>query len=298
VGYLRSFPNGRFAEIAQLRLARLLAEDEKLAAEKRQREEQRQAAENKRIEQASRSETVQAAAVQSPAPATAASPAPGQAPRPAAAATAAEPVLDIQAGAAVPMLIAPSANPFSAGRYPLGRIYSVGDTAVIRQSDYLTGVEERTVTVRVTRVDPDADRVEYNDGRSITDLMGNFIKNGPIEFDSPVQFSPAEFQVGKKWTAAFRRTLNGSTSNNYFDLHITRRETITVPAGSFDCFRIEGQGWNMTAGAQLEVNLWLVPGLNFSVRREFVARNRMGRFGQTERHELVSLRQHAIGRLS
>jgi hypothetical protein len=293
VGYLRSFPNGRFAEIAQLRLARLLAEDEKLAAEKRQREEQRQATENKRIELASRSETVQAAAVQSPAPATAASPTPGLAPRPAA-----EPVLDIQAGAAVPMLIAPSANPFSAGRYPLGRIYSVGDTAVIRQSDYLTGVEERTVTVRVTRVDPDADRVEYNDGRSITDLMGNFIKNGPIEFDSPVQFIPAEFQVGKKWTAAFRRTLNDNTSNNYFDLHITRRETITVPAGSFDCFRIEGLGWNMTVGAQLEVNLWLVPGLNFAVRREFVTRNRMGRFGQTERHELVSLRQHAIARLS
>ena len=40
VSYLQTFPNGRFAEIAQLRLARLLAEDEKLAAEKRQREEQ------------------------------------------------------------------------------------------------------------------------------------------------------------------------------------------------------------------------------------------------------------------
>jgi hypothetical protein len=35
INYLRNFPNGRFAEIAQMRLARLLAEAEQLAAEKR-----------------------------------------------------------------------------------------------------------------------------------------------------------------------------------------------------------------------------------------------------------------------
>ncbi len=392
--YLREFPNGRFAEIAQLRLGRLLAEQEQRAAEERQREEQRRrderqgiereqrerealrlaeeqrlaeekrladerrlanelrlaterrqreeqrlreaqrkqdesarleaarrleqetlAAERKRQEQeallatqlaerrqrerieserlALEKQRQEAERVQRERDAQKA-----VAPAAATAAAGTRPVLDIQAGNPVPPLVPPSTNPFSAGRYPLGRIYTVGDTAVLRQSDYLTGVEERTYTVRVTRVDPDADRVEYNDGRSITDLMGNFIKNGPIEFDSPVQFSPAEFQVGKKWTAAFRRTLNGKTSNAYYDLHIVKRETITVPAGSFDCFRIEGQGWNTTVGARLEVNLWLMPGLNFAVRREFVTRNKMGRFGQTERHELVSLRQHAVGRLS
>jgi uncharacterized caspase-like protein len=43
-GYLRNFPNGRFAEIAQLRLARLLAEAEQLAAEERRRAEERQRA--------------------------------------------------------------------------------------------------------------------------------------------------------------------------------------------------------------------------------------------------------------
>jgi hypothetical protein len=213
--------------------------------------------------------------------------------------TIAAPMLDIRAGVEVPRLIAPSSNPFSAGRYPLGRIYTVGDSAVFRQSDYLSGIEERTYSVRVTRVDYDEDRVEYNDGMAITDLMGNFIKNGPVEFDTPVQFSPAEFQIGKKWTAAFRRTQNDKTSNAYYELQIVKRETITVPAGSFDCFHIEGRGWNTTNGARLEANLWLVPGLNCSVRRELLARNRMGRFGQTERHELVSLRQHATspGRL-
>ena len=392
--YLREFPNGRFAEIAQLRLGRLLAEQEQRTAGERQREEQRRQDEKQRIErerrerealrlaeeqrqaeekrladerrlanelrlaterrqreeqrlreaQRKQDESARLEAARRLEQETLATERKRQeqeallatqlaerrqrerleserlalekqrqeaervqgereaqktfAPTAATPAAGSKPALDIQAGAPVPQLVAPSDNPFSAGRYPLGRIYTVGDTAVIRQSDFLTGVEERTATIRVTRVDTDADRVEYNDGRSITDLMGNFIKNGPVEFDSPVQFSPGEFQVGKKWTAAFRRTQNGKISNAYFDLHIIGRETITVPAGSFDCFRIEGRGWNTTVGARLEVNLWMVPGLNFAVRREIVTRNRRGQFGQTERHELVSLYQHAIGRLS
>jgi hypothetical protein len=126
--------------------------------------------------------------------------------------------------------------------------------------------------------------------------MGNAIKNGEIVFDSPVQFIPAEFQLGKKWTAAFRRTQNDKTTNAYYDLQIVKRETISVPAGSFDTFLIEGSGWNTTMNSRLEVRLWLVPGVNFAIRREFVVRNQW-RFIQTERHELAALRQRIVGSL-
>ncbi len=374
VSYLQTFPNGRFAEIAQLRLARLLAEDEKLAAEKRQRDEQkrldqermererarlakaqvlaaerkqieeqqlqeqrrreeeqqrlearrreeqerldrerlriaeaerlaaerkqqeaqRQAAEQKRIEQEKQTQAAAAkpVAVQESAAPPVPGPATSPSPRPAATEPSGKPALDIRAGVPVPALIVPSANPYSAGRFPLGRIFTVGDTATVRQTDILTGVEERTYNPRVTGVDYDEDRVEYNNGRSITDLMGNFIKNGEVEFDTPVQFIPAELQVGKKWTAAFRRTKDGQQSNAYYDLQIVKRETITVPAGRFDTFLIEGNGWNITNSARLETKLWLVPGLNFAIRREFVTRNQRGAYRQTERHELVALRQH------
>lgn len=334
VSYLRSFPNGRFAEIAQVRLARLLAEDEKLAAEKRQREEeqrleqeriaeqqrlaterrqleehqlkearrreeeQKRLSENQRLERERKSiaAAAQLAASQTPSPATATSSAAG--PRPAASAKdAGKPALDIRAGVAVPLLIAPSANPFSAGRYPLGRIYTVGDRATFRQTDILTGIEERTYSPRVTRVDYEQDRVEFNNGNIISDLMGNTLKNGAVEFDSPVQFIPAEFQVGKKWTAAFRRTQNDKTTNAYYDMQIVKRETIRVPAGSFDTFLIEGNGWNTTVSSRLEARLWLVPGVNFAIRREFVVRTQRGGLSQTERHELVSLRQQVIGSL-
>ena len=410
VGYLRSFPNGRFAEIAQMRLARLLAEVEMLAAEERQREEQarvaaeqsrlaeqqRVAAERERVriakeqllaverkqaeehlkrqeeklgaearrkmeeerlererqrlaeaerlaqerkqqeqqrqelerqqatelerlarEQKQLEEQRQAVGQQrmeqqrlaaeaaKPVPVPAAGvgtkPKPGPERKPAPTAmetsTTETVALDIRAGLPVPTLIAPSANPFSAGRYRLGRIYTVGDVAVVRQSDILTGIEERTFSPRVTKVDYEEDRVEYNNGLVITDLMGNSIKNGDVEFESPVQFTPAEFQVGRKWTAAFRRTQNGRTSNASFEMQIVKRETITVPAGSFDTFRIEGEGWNMTFGNRREVKIWLVPGLNFSVRSESITRDKFGRFAQAERRELVALRQQAIGAL-
>ena len=51
----------------------------------------------------------------------------------------------------------------------------------------------------------------------------------------------------------------------------------------------------MTFGARLDVNIWMVPGLIFPVRRDWITRDRRGRFTNTERHELVSLRQQAIG---
>ena len=132
-------------------------------------------------------------------------------------------------------------------------------------------------------------------GKAIWDLMGNVIKSGDKEFDAPQQFTPAEFQVGKKWTAAFISTRDGLVSNVYFDLQIVRREKVNVPAGVFDAFRIEGQGWNTTHGARFEVILWLVPGLNFQVKREMIKHNPRGRLKDTERHELISLRQQAIG---
>ncbi|MCX7150199.1 MAG: caspase family protein [Rhodocyclales bacterium] len=296
VGYLRTFPNGRFAEIAQMRLTRLLADIEKqrldreqqdtakadkLAAEKRQ-EEQRQTEEQKRREQ----EKLAPAAKPAPTAATASAP----------VAVAVPGTFMINIGAGLPMLalMAPSDNPFSAGRYPLGRIFTVGDEATIMQTDILTSVEEKTHTRRVTRVNYDEDRVEFNDGLIITDLMGNAIKSGPVEFDTPVQWTPAEFQIGKKWTAAFRRTQNGVTSNASFDLQIMKRETITVPAGTFDTFRIEGEGWNLTFGVRGEMKIWLVPGLNFPVKSEQIRRDKWGRLFRTEREELVSLRQQTI----
>ena len=280
-----------------------IAEAERLAAERQRLESDRRRQEQEKLAlaKAEQEAIVKPAPVQA-APSLATPPVPvtgpALSPESTTAAAASPPrraaMIDIREGVAVPTLIAPSANPFSAGRYPLARIYTVGDSATSRQTDLLSGIEEKTRTARVTRVDYDEDRVEYNQGAIITDLMGNTLKWGPVEYDTPVQFSPAEFQVGKKWTAAFHRLKNGSTSNVSFDMKIVKRETITVPAGTFDTFRIEGEGWNFTRGSRREVKFWMVPGLNFAVRSESVTRDRRGRFTETARLELVSLRQQTF----
>jgi hypothetical protein len=247
IGYLHRHPNGRFAEIAQVRLGRLLPKLRR-----------------------------------SPPPVAT------------TAAAAAPAAIDIRPGGAVPAFLQKQENPYSAGLYPLDRHYTVGDEATFRESDLLTNQEVRVYTHRVTRVVPEQDRVEINDGKVILDMMGNSLKNGPITFDVPLQLSPAELQVGKKWTAAFKRTADGQTSTAFYDLHIAAREKVGVPAGEFDAFRIEGVGWNQTFGSRLQVTLWLLPGLGFPVKREWITRNRRGDYRNTERHELVSLRQQHV----
>lgn len=251
VAYLREYPNGKFSEIAQVRLGRLLAGVER-------RPPPAPKADAAKLSAAAQAETSRADASKMLA---------APAPRP-----------------------VPSANPYSAGTHPLGRKYTVGDEASFLETDYLTGVEVRRYANRVTRVDEDADRVELNDGAIVTDTMGNSLKSGQIEFDAPLQFLPAELQLGKKWTASFKRMDRGQVTYAYYELHIVSREKVKVPAGEFDAFRIEGRGWNRSVGSQLEVNLWVVPGLNFHVKWEWVVNNR-GRFVVTQRHELVAYRQ-------
>ena len=74
-------------------------------------------------------------------------------------------------------------------------------------------------------------------------------------------------------------------------MQIVRKEKIVVPAGEFDAFRVEGTGWNNTFGTRLETTYWLVPGLNFPVKREFTTRLSNGKYNNADRYELVSLRQ-------
>ena len=208
--------------------------------------------------------------------------------------TIAAPMIDIRVGVPVPVIIPPSANPYSAGRYANNRIYTIGDEATYRVSDLLSGVEQRTYTRRVTRVNLDEDRVEFNNGRIITDSMGNSIKTGTTEFAAPRQWNPAEFQVGKKWIAAFQGTERGVTWNTVHNMQIVKRETITVPAGTFDTFRIEGEGANITLGIRGEMTRWLVPGLNCVVRDEQIRLNRNGTYSAAYKQELISVRQHII----
>jgi hypothetical protein len=283
--YVRTFPNGRFAEIAQAKVSSIQAESKKQAL------------------------------VTAPA---------------STSATRAQ-AIEIQAGSAIPAHLLPPANPFSAGTYPLGRKFTVGDETFYRELNLLTGRQERRA-LRVIEAaglikltdeppPPEPNDKTYDAGRervTITaDLMGNTLAREvadlylgnlvtKFEYDAPLQFAPEQLQVGKKWRAAsvIRRVVSGpyrnagieTKSQQSFDIRVVRREKVSVPAGTFDAFRIEftGIGSDSTGVYTLERTHWLVPGLNSLVRSESIVFSN-GLLTAHARTELVSVRQQASG---
>ncbi|CAN5360270.1 hypothetical protein BH11PSE11_BH11PSE11_20330 [soil metagenome] len=265
INYLRNFPNGRFGEIAQLRLARLLQEVER------------------------RSDAFVAAV-----PAGIGAGAPKAGPLLPAAETAMPvlPAIVLEKGGAWPQLLQPSANPYSAGVYRLARIFTVGDEVVFRESDLVANVQSVIIS-RVTKVDLEAGRVEFEDGKLISDLMGNLMKYPGVETDIPIQYAPLELQIGKKWRAAYRQSRGGVSSSIYYDFQVARREILDSELGAIDCFKVEGEGRINNTGAVLRAQLWMVPGLNASLRREYEVWSR-GKKVEHKRYDLVSMRQQVF----
>jgi hypothetical protein len=99
--------------------------------------------------------------------------------------------------------------------------------------------------------------------------------------------------VGKRWSTRFD-VIGGDGGTADFDFRIAGRETVTVPAGTFDCFRIEGRGVNnQTFRPPVDISLtfWRAPA---QVRRPIKAEEKKWHRQQVntwERRELVSYRQ-------
>jgi hypothetical protein len=218
----------------------------------------------------------------------------------------AAPLLVLGPGLPVPELFRAPPNPHSAGLYPIGRRFTVGDEATLTLTplrDLLATAQP--YTVRVTAVDEARERVEVNGGDVVWDLTGNHVKVGGVIFDPPRQVFPSELYVGKRWRAVYRRTQlvaegrleAGSVGYVEVELGIVGRERLAIAAGEFEAFRVEGRG--RSGRLSLEEALWLVPYLNFPLRwdrsafwESFLRRDYL----YAERRELVSARQFAIDR--
>lgn len=215
------------------------------------------------------------------------------------------PLIEIAKGLPVPEVFRGPPNPHAAGKYPLGRRFTVGDEGVGVLSSPI-GSRPREYTVRVTKVDEERDRVEWASGgvmgAFVSDLMGNASEAGGVAFDPPRQFLPAELYVGNRWRAAYRETqveareglLLNDTRLVTYQFSIVGRERITVPSGEFDAFRIEGHG--RVGNFILEERIWVLPYFNFQVRWDRL------RYGPpfnslrwSNSRENVSARQYAMG---
>ncbi len=137
--------------------------------------------------------------------------------------------------------------PFRAGeKYAYGRL------------DLMDLAEKARFDSSVLKIDKD--EVVFNDGKTVTDLFGNNVRAPDGRKWTPYQFFIDDYQIGKRWQAQFLVTQeNGKQTNVSFDLRVVGRERITLPGGTFDAFRIEASGVNLSDGTTLERTAWVAP---------------------------------------
>ena len=185
-------------------------------------------------------------------------------------------------------------NPFTKGTLQLDTHYKVGDVFRYREIDMLTQLELRTYGHRVTAITDS--EVIVNNGRLITDFLGNPIQNPQgVRFPGS-QFYVPEYSVGKRWSARYQRILpDGQKFDVEYDFRVTTKEQAQVPAGSFDAFRIQGSGWteanNNSGSIQLQSVYWIAPGVRRAIAWETLDKHSNGRIRSSERRELVFYKQ-------
>ena len=182
-------------------------------------------------------------------------------------------------------------NPYTQGSMRADVAFKVGDTYSYVVLDRDTKEELRRLTARVTAITDEG--IEFGNGALVLDRLGNTVKLRDGRRFSPRQDQPLEYAVGKRWRTRFTTTLkSGRTFDSDFEFRITRRERISVPAGSFDCYVIEGEGWSVNEASGIKTQIankrWMAPD---KVRRPIVYeqyRKVAGRAGAPKRNEYKS----------
>ncbi len=177
-------------------------------------------------------------------------------------------------------------NPFTKGS-AFTRIAKVGDAYTYREVILTSKHERRTFTEVVTQV---TDTVAIHDTGLVTDLLGNQLRHRRGNVNSPAQYVPQEFAIGKRWGTRYDVTSpKGVTFQEEQNIHVVTREEVTVPAGTFNAFFLEGRGSNSNPAGAIEFTTrrWFVPEFQRPVARERASR-RDNKVFHTERLELVS----------
>ncbi|WP_155648721.1 caspase family protein [Burkholderia pseudomultivorans] len=179
-----------------------------------------------------------------------------------------------------------SQNPYSQGSEEAGRI-TLGDRYVYRFVDRLHQ-SERIFVHRVTRID--GERIEFNGGKFVTDLLGNPRREADGGVLGDNQLFASEYSIGKEWITRFDYMFpNGNVDVVELTCKVVARETIDVPAGRFDAFRVEASGWRLYAPSRRVRTYWVAPGkVPRFIALDTVNYDRHGVVAASERRELMS----------
>lgn len=301
--FLRRYPSGKFSEIAQFRLERIMAQLQKQLAETK-------AVEQAALEKAAAEKAAAEKALAEKAAADKLAADKAATEKTAADMLAAEKLTiasiserkkqeeSARVAQAVPVPNVPirptsiASNPFSKGTGVVDVNYKIGDSYTYRIVNLLRNAETERFTEKVTQVTEED--VIFNNGRKVLDLLGNDRKSQSADLLTDAQFFPSVYAVGMKWSTRFRYTRRlhpGEEAVRAFDMRIATRENVTVAAGTFNAFRVEGRGSSLANGAQQTRVYWVAPDV---VRRPIayeivtMERRNRGYDGEPQRFELVS----------
>jgi len=193
-------------------------------------------------------------------------------------------------------IVSSESNPFSQGTLRADVDYKVGDFYTYTRFDRDTKEDYGRATSRVTEITDT--HVIFNDGKLVYDRLGNVVRLPDGRHFTPRQDLPLEFAVGKKWRTRYimRDERRRKESETEYEFRITRREKITVPAGTFDCFVVHAYGSSFGAArgeAILNTKFWYAPDqCRRAIAQEDVRQSRNnGNINFSQRLELESFRQ-------
>lgn len=182
----------------------------------------------------------------------------------------------------------------------------VGDSYTYQKIDARTNMVSLLETEKVTQVS--SHEVTYNNGKFHTDYFGNFdVEPGGLRhFKSLPDIFSADYVVGATWSSKiqFNYVASGADDTLDINLKVVGKEKITIPAGTFDAFKIEISGWTKGirfGGANYRAIIWVAPeqvrrylAIEFNVSEaQFPGEAGFSgtRTGINERHELASFNQ-------
>ena len=183
-----------------------------------------------------------------------------------------------------------AANPFTKGSAVANTAFKVGDSYQYRVLDPFSKAVQVTYSAEITRINEY--EVTFSNGEAV-DLLGSLLQNRQGLRLSSNQILPLEYAVGKRWTTRYSVFDRGGTATADFDGHVVTRERITVPAGTFDAFKMEYRGSVSGNFGRLEIStvIYRAPEIiRANLVFQIIRRNR-GVPVHAERTELVSYKQ-------
>jgi uncharacterized caspase-like protein len=156
--------------------------------------------------------------------------------------------------------------------------YAVGDWESFEVIDGFTK-KKRIVPMTVDSIE--GDEVRMNSGNLVLTQSGMIRRNQVGAHEPGVLVVPTDMFVGKRWKTAFETTRpDGGKNSSYWDYKVTALEDVTVPAGVFRAYKVEGAGYSLAQdrnmGVQMSATYWVDPATMRTVRNDQTRRNERG----------------------